>query len=72
MSLRTLNDVFFTLMRRSSKRLMLTREGETWRTISARQLRSWVYATARQFRREARVLTRTDLGPYGALLQEVS
>lgn len=31
-----------------------------------------VYATARQFRREARVLTRTDLGPYGALLQEVS
>jgi AAA+ superfamily predicted ATPase len=31
-----------------------------------------VYATARQFRREARVLTPTDLGPYGALLQEVS
>jgi hypothetical protein len=31
-----------------------------------------VYAAARQFRREARVLTPTDLGRYGALLQEVS
>jgi AAA+ superfamily predicted ATPase len=31
-----------------------------------------VYATSRQFRREARVLTPTDLGPYRALLQEVS
>jgi SpoVK/Ycf46/Vps4 family AAA+-type ATPase len=31
-----------------------------------------VCATARQFRREARVLTTSDLGSYGALLQEVS
>ncbi|MGB9258074.1 MAG: long-chain fatty acid--CoA ligase [Candidatus Korobacteraceae bacterium] len=48
MNLRTLNDVFFTLVKRNSDRLMLTREGETWKTISAHQLRSWVYATARQ------------------------
>ena len=48
MSLRTLNDVFLTLVKRNSDRVMLTREGETWQTISARQLQSWVYATARQ------------------------
>ena len=48
MNLRTLNDVFFTLVKRNSDRLMLTREGETWKTISARQLQAWVYATARQ------------------------
>jgi long-chain acyl-CoA synthetase len=48
MNLRTLNDVFFALVRRKSDRLMLTREGDTWKTISAHQLRSWVYATARQ------------------------
>jgi long-chain acyl-CoA synthetase len=48
MNLRTLNDVFFTIVRRNSDRLMLTREGDAWKTISARQLRSWVYATARQ------------------------
>ena len=48
MNLRTLNDVFFTLVKRNSDRLMLTREGDTWKTISAQQLRSWVYATARQ------------------------
>lgn len=48
MNLRTLNDVFFTLVKRDSDRLMLTREGDAWRTISAHQLRGWVYATARQ------------------------
>ena len=48
MKLRTLNDVFFILVERNSDRLMLTREGDTWRPISALQLRSWVYATARQ------------------------
>ncbi len=48
MNLRTLNDVFFTLVKRNSDRVALTREGDTWKTISARQLRSWVYATARQ------------------------
>jgi long-chain acyl-CoA synthetase len=47
-NLRTLNDVFFTLMGRNSDRIMLTREGEAWQPISALQLRSWVYATARQ------------------------
>ncbi len=48
MNLRTLNDVFFTLVKRNSDRVMLTREGDSWRTISARELQSWVYATARQ------------------------
>jgi long-chain acyl-CoA synthetase len=48
MNLRTLNDVFFTLVKRNSDPVMLTREGDTWRAISASQLRSWVYATARQ------------------------
>ena len=48
MNLRTLNDVFFTLVKRNSERLMLTREGDAWKTISARQLQAWVYATARQ------------------------
>jgi long-chain acyl-CoA synthetase len=48
MNLRTLNDVFFTLVKRNSDRVMLTREGDTWRAISAGQLQSWVYATARQ------------------------
>jgi long-chain acyl-CoA synthetase len=48
MNLRTLNDVFFTLVKRDSDRVMLTHEGDTWKAISARQLRSWVYATARQ------------------------
>ena len=48
MNLRTLNDVFFTLVKRNSDRVMLTREGDTWQAISAGQLQSWVYATARQ------------------------
>ncbi len=30
MNLRTLNDVFFTLVKRNSDRVMLTREGDTW------------------------------------------
>jgi len=50
MNLRTLNDVFFTLVQRDSGRVMLTRENGVWQPISARQLRSWVYATARQLR----------------------
>ncbi len=48
MNLRTLNDVFFTLVKHNSDRVMLTREGDTWRAIPAGQLQSWVYATARQ------------------------
>jgi len=50
MNLRTLNDVFFTVMQRDSDRVMLTRKSGAWKPISARQLRSWVYATARQLR----------------------
>ncbi len=49
-NLRTLNDVFFTLVERNSDRVMLTRQGDAWKPISALQLRSWVYATARQLR----------------------
>ena len=48
MNLRTLNDVFFTLIARDSDRVMLTRVDDSWTAISARQLQSWVYATARQ------------------------
>jgi len=48
MNLRTLNDVFFSLVQRNSDRVMLTRESGVWKPISSRQLRSWVYATARQ------------------------
>jgi long-chain acyl-CoA synthetase len=47
-NLRTLNDVFFTLIERNSDSVMLTRQADAWRPISALQLRSWVYATARQ------------------------
>ncbi len=48
MYLRTVNDVFFNLVQRNSDRVMLTRAGGEWKPISAQQLRSWVYATARQ------------------------
>ena len=48
MNLRTLNDVFFTMLERNSERVMLSRENGVWKSISALQLRSWVYATARQ------------------------
>ena len=48
MNLRTLNDVFFTVVKRDSDRVAFTREGDAWKPISARQLRAWVHATARQ------------------------
>jgi long-chain acyl-CoA synthetase len=48
MNLRTLNDVFFTMLERNSDRVMLSCENGTWKTISALQLRNCVYATARQ------------------------
>jgi len=48
MNLRTLNDVFFTLLERNSDRVMLSRVDGKWNAISALQVRSWVYATARQ------------------------
>ncbi len=48
MSIRTLNEIFFTVVERNNPRVMLTREGETWQPISSAQLRSWVYSAARQ------------------------
>lgn len=48
MNLRTLNDVFFTMLERNSDRVMLSCENGVWKTISALQLRNWVYAAARQ------------------------
>ncbi len=50
MNLRTLNDVFFVMLERNSDRVMLSHENGDWKTISAVQLRNWVYATARQLR----------------------
>jgi long-chain acyl-CoA synthetase len=48
MSIRTLNEIFFTAVDRNNGRVMLTREGETWQPVSSAQLRSWVYSAARQ------------------------
>jgi long-chain acyl-CoA synthetase len=48
MSIRTLNEVFYTVVDRNNDRVMLTREGGVWRPVSSAQLRSWVYSTARQ------------------------
>jgi long-chain acyl-CoA synthetase len=48
MSIRTLNEVFFTVVDRNNDRVMLTRQGETWQPISSAQLRSWVYYASRQ------------------------
>jgi long-chain acyl-CoA synthetase len=48
MSVRTLNEVFFTLVERNRDCIMLTREQGQWKPISAAQLRDWVFATARQ------------------------
>ena len=48
MNLRSLNDVFFSMVQRNSDHVMLTRASGEWKPISTRQLRSWVYATARQ------------------------
>ena len=48
MTIRTLNDVFFTVVERNSDRVMLTRESGVWTPISAAQLQAQVFATARQ------------------------
>jgi long-chain acyl-CoA synthetase len=48
MSIRTLNEIFFTVVGRDNPRVMLRRENAVWRPISAPQLRNWVYCTARQ------------------------
>jgi long-chain acyl-CoA synthetase len=48
MSIRTLNEIFFTVVDRNNDRVMLTRVDEVWQPISSAQLRSWVYSVARQ------------------------
>ena len=48
MELRTLNDVFFTVVGREHDRAMLTRENGVWTPISAVQIHRWVTAIARQ------------------------
>jgi len=48
MSIRTLNEIFFTVVGRDNPRVMLRRENAVWQPISAPQLRNWVYCTARQ------------------------
>ncbi len=48
MSIRTLNDIFFTVTGRTNDHVMLTRESGTWQPISSAQLKSWVHSTARQ------------------------
>ena len=48
MSIRTLNEIFFTVVGRDNPRVMLRRENAVWQPISAPQLRNRVYCTARQ------------------------
>jgi long-chain acyl-CoA synthetase len=50
MNIRTLNDVFFTVVSRNDDRAMLTRESGAWQPITSAQLHRWVMATARQLR----------------------
>src|ERR1022692_4236756 len=48
MNIRTLNDVFFTVVSRNDDRAMLTRKSGAWQPITSAQLHRWVLATARQ------------------------
>src|SRR5271169_3300728 len=48
MELRTLNDVFFTVVGREHERAMLIRQDGAWTAISAAQIHRWVTAIARQ------------------------
>jgi len=48
MSIRTINEIFFTVVGRNNDRVMLTRVGEVWQPVTSAQLRSWVYSVARQ------------------------
>lgn len=48
MNIRTLNDVFFTLVERNAERAMLTRGGAEWKPISSSEIYRRVVATARQ------------------------
>ena len=51
MEIRTLNDVFFTVVGRDHRRAMLTRHDGAWTPISAAQLHRWVTAIARQLQK---------------------
>src|SRR6516225_7323395 len=51
MEIRTLNDVFFTVVGRDHRRAMLTRHDGVWTPISAAQLHRWVTAIARQLQK---------------------
>jgi len=48
MELRTLNDVFFTVVGRDHDRAMLIRQDGVWTPVSAAQIHRWVTAIARQ------------------------
>ena len=48
MELRTLNDVFFTVVGREHERAMLVRQEGAWTAISTSQIHRWVTAIARQ------------------------
>jgi long-chain acyl-CoA synthetase len=48
MNIRTLNDVFFTVVERNREGIMLTRVNDAWTPISAAEFRARVFATARQ------------------------
>ena len=48
MELRTLNDVFFTVVGRDHDRAMLIRRDGVWTPVSAAQIHPWVTAIARQ------------------------
>src|SRR3974390_2224072 len=48
MELRTLNDVFFTVVGRERDRAMLIRQDGVWTPVSAAQIHRWVTAIARQ------------------------
>ena len=48
MEIRTLNDVFFTVVGRDHDRAVINRQNDVWTPISATQIHRWVTAIARQ------------------------
>lgn len=50
MTLRTLNDVFFTVAERGKSRVALTQQTGAWEPITAEQMQARVYAVARHMR----------------------
>src|SRR5712691_8253565 len=51
MSLRTLNDVFFSVVERQHSKVMLQRLGDKWAPISSATLREWVMAVSGALRK---------------------